>query len=117
MKDYQGSCHCGAVSYRVSLDLDAPVTTCNCSICQRSGTMLSFVPADTFHLDSGADDLTVYQFGKKHLEHPFCKTCGIRSFSRGTAPDGKMMIAVNVRCLKDVELGGLTVKEFNGRKL
>src|SRR5687767_13027616 len=111
---YRGSCHCGKVSYEVTLDLDAPVITCNCSICQRTGTMLSFVPIDRFKLHTGEDAVTDYQFGRKNIHHYFCATCGVRSFARGSMPDGSPIAAINVRCLENVELHDLKVQQFDG---
>src|ERR1700753_489673 len=78
---YQGSCHCGNVRYSVDADLSGEMLTCNCSICQRTGSALAFVPAPQFKLERGDDALTDYQFGKKRIHHLFCKTCGIRSFA------------------------------------
>jgi hypothetical protein len=47
----------------------------------------------------------------------FCATCGIQSFSRGRGPDGKEMVAINVRCLDGVDPDSLKVKKFNGRAM
>ena len=115
-KTYEGSCHCGNVRYRVESDL-AQVIACNCSICQRKGYLLTFVPAARFELVSGGDALTDYQFNRKNVHHLFCSTCGIGSFGRGTGPDGTEMAAINVRCLDGVDLGALNVKQVDGRKL
>jgi hypothetical protein len=114
---HSGSCHCGQVRYEVQIDLAKPAMTCNCSICQRTGTMLQFVPADRFTLKSGEDSLTDYQFGKQHIHHLFCSRCGVRSFARGAGPDGTKMVAINVRCLEGVNLDEIPTKQFNGRSL
>ena len=114
---FHGSCHCGAVAYTATVDLSKPVVACNCSMCSRAGWLLSFVPAAQFTLERGADSLTDYQFNKRHLHHTFCKVCGVRSFSRGTSPDGREMIAVNVRCLDGVDPATLEVRAFDGRSL
>ncbi len=116
MSEHQGGCHCGRVRFRVTADLTSTVT-CNCSICQKTGTILTFVPASDFELLSGEDALTDYQFNRMVIHHLFCKTCGIRSFARGKKPDGSEMVAVNVRCLDDVDLGGLSPRSFDGRRL
>jgi hypothetical protein len=116
-KNYKGSCHCGAVRYSVQADLSGEMIACNCSICSRSGTALAFVPATQFKLEQGDDNLTDYQFGKKKLHHPFCKTCGIRSFSRGSMPDGTPMIAINARCLEGVPYESLKLKHYDGAKV
>ena len=111
----RGGCHCGAVRYTVGLDHEATAMSCNCSMCGRAGTLLSFVPASRFQLESGEDATTDYLFHKHHIHHLFCRTCGIKSFARGTAPDGRQMIAVNVRCLDGFEPGQFRVTEFDGR--
>ncbi|MCC6648286.1 MAG: GFA family protein [Polyangiaceae bacterium] len=112
-KPYSGSCHCGAVRFTVNLDLSG-VMQCNCSLCRRRGWLLTFVPADAFTLDAGADHLTEYRFNKKKIAHLFCRTCGVQSFGRGDGPDGKPSVAVNVRCLDGVDLSTLPVKQVDG---
>ena len=115
-KTYDGGCHCGAVRYRVTLALESAIT-CNCSICQKTGTMLAFAPAARFELLSGEGALTDYQWGKKHIHHLFCNRCGVRSFARGTMPNGDPVAAVNVRCLEGVDLEKVATKKFDGRSI
>ncbi|MEY4511518.1 MAG: hypothetical protein RLZZ450_3640 [Pseudomonadota bacterium] len=116
-KSYQGSCHCGKVAYTVNLDLSGELITCNCSICGRTGTVLTFVPEDQFKLERGEDALTDYQFGKKSIHHLFCSTCGVRSFMRGSMPDGSKVAAVNARCLEGVDATTLKTKHYKGADL
>lgn len=113
---YSGGCHCGAVRYEVTLALD-PVIACNCSICTKRGHLLSFTTPDKFKLLSGGDNLVDYQFNKHVIHHLFCNKCGVQSFARGTRPDGKESIAINVRCLDDVDVTALKTSPFDGRKL
>jgi len=115
-KTYNGGCHCGRVSYRATADL-TQVLDCNCSICEKRGTLWAFVKAPQFELLKGADALTDYQFGKKHLHHLFCASCGVGSFSRGLAPNGDETYAVNVRCLEGVDTSALNIKPFDGKSL
>jgi hypothetical protein len=114
-RTYQGSCHCGQVKYEVTLDLTQPALTCNCSICSRTGAMLSFVLPDSFKVLSGDDALTDYQFGRQAIHHLFCSRCGVRPFARGQRPDGTKMIAINVRCLEGVELDEVKTRKVDGR--
>jgi hypothetical protein len=109
-----GGCHCGKVRYQAKLDLEGPVISCNCSMCGRSGTLLTFIPADQFTLLSGEDDLTDYQFNKHVIHHVFCKTCGIKSFARGKKGD-QPMVAINARCLDDIDVGKLKVTQVDGK--
>jgi hypothetical protein len=112
---HHGSCHCQKFRYRVTTDL-AQVISCNCSMCQRKGHLLTFVEPSRFELLSGKEsELSVYQFNKKVIHHAFCPVCGIASFSWGTGPAGKKMIAVNVRCLEDVDPKSLNVVEVDGK--
>ena len=113
-KTYRGGCHCGRVSYAVETSLQ-PLVSCNCSICAKSGAVLTFVPESAFKLTSGEDNLTDYQFNKKIIHHVFCKTCGVRSFSRGKAPDGTPTVAINVRCLDDVDVSTLSPMPYDGK--
>jgi hypothetical protein len=115
-KAYKGGCHCGKVRYEVEGEIPQ-LTSCNCSICSKTGWLLFFVPEEKFRLLSGEEALSDYQFGKHHIHHLFCTGCGIRSFARGAGPDGKVMIAVNARCLDDVDLGVIPVKSFDGKSL
>lgn len=113
MKKYTGGCHCGAVRYEVTTDL-AKAGICNCSHCHKKGFILHFVDADAFTLLQGEEQLTTYQFNKKHIDHVFCKICGVQSFSRSPAFP-KVMI--NVRCLDEVDTDTLTLEKFNGKDL
>jgi hypothetical protein len=115
-RNYSGSCHCGEIRYDVTTDL-ATVVACNCSICQKRGALWTFVPPEQFALRAGAEDLRDYRFGKRTIHHYFCSHCGVGSFSRGSAPDGREMVAVNVRCLDDVDIDKLKLTPFDGRSL
>ena len=47
----------------------------------------------------------------------FCSACGVQSFARGKRPsDGSDVVAINVRCLDDVDLDSLTMKKVDGKK-
>lgn len=111
---YNGSCHCGAVTYTVESEL-TQTGTCNCSHCSRKGFILTFVPATAFTLLTGADAQTEYRFNTQKIQHLFCKTCGVQSFGRGEGPDGSPTVMVNVRCLADVDIDSLKPQQYNGK--
>ena len=116
MQRYEGGCQCGAVRYTCEADLDQTVT-CNCSRCQKLGSVLTFTPMENFHLTKGTEQLTEYLFNKRAISHRFCKVCGIESFAIGQKPDGSKMAAVNVNCLDGVEPRDLKSHHYNGRDL
>lgn len=113
-KKYTGGCHCGAVRYEATAELGR-VIACNCSICSKKAHLLAFVPAEQFTLVAGGDALTDYQFNTKKIHHLFCKTCGVQSFARGTGPDGREMVSLNVRCLDGVDPAALEITHFDGK--
>ena len=116
MKTYTGHCHCGAVTFEAEVDLEKPVISCNCSLCSMRGWMLTFIPATQFKLLSGEDNLTEYRFGKEHIKHLFCSTCGVQCFGRGEGPNGPT-VALNILTLEGVDQDSLTINKFNGKDL
>ena len=113
---YQGSCHCGDVAYEVEGELTG-VMECNCSMCQRKGAKMWFVPRAQLKLSTPEANSAVYQFNKHVIDHRFCKRCGIHAYGEGSDPKGNRMAMVNVRCLADVDIDALPVKHFDGRSL
>ena len=113
---YRGSCHCGQVAYEVHGEISG-VISCNCSICQRKGSLLWFVPRDALELLTPESDTRVYKFNKHVIGHRFCPTCGMHPYGEGTDPEGNPMAAVNVRCLEGIDLDSIDVTPFDGRSL
>lgn len=111
---YQGSCHCGAVAFSVAGDLPTNAMSCNCSHCRRKGFLLTFVPAETFTLETGEEALSEYLFNKHAIAHRFCATCGCQPFGVGTGPDGSAMAAVNLRCVPSVDPEALSIEHIDG---
>ncbi|KAF1359012.1 hypothetical protein EJ07DRAFT_89482, partial [Lizonia empirigonia] len=80
---YPASCHCGTISYTVSLSPPLPewkVVSCNCSICQRNGYYLVYPSREQLHMISGEEALKSYSFGPKRNLHMFCGKCGSSVF-------------------------------------
>ena len=57
-----------AVRYEASFEL-GEVISCNCSRCGRLGSLLAFMPKDSFKLLSGEGATTEYQFNKHDIYH------------------------------------------------
>lgn len=111
---YQGSCHCGAVKFDVAGEAPGTAMTFNCSHCHRKGLVLSFVPASSFTVTAGEDDLTDYLFNRHAITHRFCRTCGCQPFATGTAPDGTGTVAVNLRCAPAIDIDALELQKVDG---
>ena len=93
----QGSCHCGGITFEVDTELEQ-LARCNCSMCGRAGTLMTFTSQENFRLLTGHDLYVSYTFGKGSIEHGFCKVCGVRPFARPTDGHTEMMM-INVGCL------------------
>lgn len=113
---YQGSCHCGRVAFEVEGTL-ASALACNCSICQRKGSLLWFVPRDKLRLLTPEGNASTYTFNKHVIKHRFCATCGIHPYGEGVDPQGGQKAAVNIRCLEGVDLSTIPVTHFDGRSM
>ncbi|MGH8161782.1 MAG: GFA family protein [Gammaproteobacteria bacterium] len=113
---HKGSCHCGKVACEVDCEIDE-VISCNCSICQRKGHLLTFVPLEKFSLKTPRENLADYMFYKHHIHHHFCPDCGCSPFALGSDGNGNEMAAINARCLEDVDIESLKIKHVDGRSL
>lgn len=96
-----GSCHCGAVTFRVRLtDGFRTVRRCTCSYCRMRGAIAVSANLDDLEILSGRDVLSLYQFGTMTAQHHFCSICGIYTHhQRRSNPD---QYGVNVACLDGV---------------
>ena len=110
----KGSCHCGKVAFEVDGTPDKAMS-CNCSICQRKGSLLWFVPRDRLRLLTPEANAGTYTFNKHAIKHRFCPTCGIHPYGEATDPKGNRMAAVNIRCLEGIDLAAIPVTQFDGR--
>ena len=103
MGHYNGSCHCGAVTFEVETDLSAAMM-CDCSICRRKNAVMTAVTQDKITITSGEDNLSLYQFNMMAAKHYFCKTCGIYTHHKRRRDD---LIGVNTGCLENLDAADL----------
>jgi hypothetical protein len=110
---HHGGCHCGNVRFEVDAPAVLAVDECNCSVCTKSGFLHLIVQRDQFRLVSGEHDLVNYRFNTGIAQHLFCGVCGIKSYYVPRShPDG---ISVNVRCLDDGTVAGISVNPCDGK--
>ena len=113
---YKGSCHCGRVAFEVEGTI-ASALACNCSICERKGSLLWFVPRAQLRVTTPEAALSTYTFNKHVIKHRFCANCGIHPFGEGVDPKGNATAAINIRCLEGIDLASVPVQNFDGRSL
>jgi hypothetical protein len=78
---YQGSCHCGALTYAYQTDLppqEWSIRACQCSFCRAHGARTTSDPqgAVAFHVQQ-PDRLRRYRFGQGLAEFLICAHCGV----------------------------------------
>jgi hypothetical protein len=123
---YLGACHCGSVRFRFWSEPVTQGRRCNCSICVRKGIVLSagyFSPAELEVLD-GASTLALYRFGDGHVNHLFCRKCGICPFNTIEAvppeydgPARPGYYRVNLGCVDELDVFALEIGLIDGRSL
>jgi hypothetical protein len=111
-----GSCHCGAVQFRVTTDLRTGGSRCNCSICTKVSQLGGIVKPDAFQLVSSEEHLSSYEWASRTSTRYFCKHCGIHCYARGNLVElGGAYVSVNYNCLDGVDLNDLKVVYWDGR--
>ncbi len=114
--NHRGGCHCGRIAFEVEGEIDGAVA-CNCSICQRKGSLLWFVPRGALHLLTPEENASSYTFNRHAIRHRFCPVCGMHPYGEGDDPQGHAMAAINLRCLEDIDLDTIPVHHYDGRAL
>ncbi len=112
--NYQGSCHCGHIKFEVEGTLTGAMS-CNCSFCQRKGSLMWFVPRDSLMLLTPEHNASTYEFNKHVIKHQFCTVCGIHPYGEANDPKGNRMAAINIRCLEKIDLESVPVTHYDGR--
>ena len=107
-KTYHGSCHCGAVRYRATLDLAAGTGKCNCTYCSKIRNWSA--RATDFELLDGEALLGDYgkDWGEGNIHHRFCSRCGVNLYGHGyIAEAGGGFVSVLVNTLDDASIDDL----------
>ncbi len=113
LREYSGSCHCKAVTFKVHAPSHISAFECNCSICDKTGFLHLLVPKEAFTLLSGEDSLTTYRFNTMQAQHTFCKVCGVKSFYQPRSHPNDY--SVNLRCLDTSGSLSVKVSPFDGK--
>lgn len=114
MSGHKGSCHCGAVTFKISGGI-FELTTCDCSLCVKKNAVMTKVHEADFELMSEWSQLSEYNWNLKIARHFFCKICGIYTFHRKRAqPD---YYGINIFCLDDFDTHALPIRATEGENM
>ena len=111
---YEGSCHCGAVRFRIDAAIDE-LTTCDCSLCAARNALMAKIPEQDLTVLDGEAMLTRYEWNTRRAKHFFCRRCGVYVFHRKrAAPD---FFGVNAFCLRDFDPESVPVRATEGANM
>lgn len=109
----QGACHCGAVCLTLP---SAPetATQCNCSLCRRTGGILSYYPFGSVTIEGHPENTESYVWGDRTLRNVRCKTCGIFTHWEPLEATAGARHGVNLRNFEPALLAAVQIKRFDG---
>jgi len=71
----ESSCHCGAVRLEIET-APTEVTSCNCSICRRYGTLWAYYSPKVVRISPHEGATDIYMWDDRMIEFHRCKVCG-----------------------------------------
>ena len=107
------TCHCGAVTVEVPRRPQS-VTSCNCSICRRYGTLWAYYKRTTVRVVAKAVATDEYRWGDKSLRFVRCRTCGCVTHWEPVSPGKESRMGVNARNFELAVLDSLRIRRLDG---
>ncbi len=117
-----GSCHCKATSFEVSVAPET-VTQCTCSFCSKRGSLWAYYTPAQFTLTTPEQNVSSYVWGSKTVKHHFCGICGCGTFthtpdfSTGEPDFTNPKVSVNARLFDDFDLDAVEIVVIDGKNL
>ncbi len=111
----ESSCHCGAVQLKIEAEAPTTLTSCNCSICRRYGSLMAYFSPKQVKV-SGAEGATArYVWGDKMLAFVRCASCGCFTHWEALDPNSTLdRMGVNARLFTNFDISALPVRRFDG---
>jgi hypothetical protein len=88
------------------------VTSCNCSICRRYGTLWAYYRAAEVRVKASRKSTHAYAYGERSIRFVRCVRCGVITHWEEVKAGGR--IGVNSRNFEPVVLQGVPVKLLDG---
>jgi hypothetical protein len=100
-----GNCHCGNISFELTLDpgtIEIPARACDCSFCMKHGAVWTSDSQGSLKVTIEDRSLvTEYAFGTQTAQFYICRRCGIVPVATGELA-GRLRAVVSVNALTDV---------------
>ena len=109
----EGSCHCGAVRWRIEATPEA-ATACSCTICRRYAALWAYGHEGEDVEVSGTTRTYLRGESSPPAFH-FCPDCGCVAYWRAVAPyEGRRRIAVNLRLAEPEAVATIVIDHLDG---
>ncbi|HVH33696.1 MAG TPA: hypothetical protein VM847_06265, partial [Tahibacter sp.] len=89
-------------------------TSCNCSLCRRTGGIWAYYELGTVSIDGHPDRTESYVWGDRTLKNYRCKTCGIFTHWEPVERKPGARHGVNLRNFEPALLEPVVVRRFDG---
>jgi hypothetical protein len=110
----EGSCHCGAIKLEIDANIPEKLTSCNCSICRRTGSLMAYFNPTQVKIKAAADATHRYIWGDKSLAFVRCATCGCQSHWESLDPAQTDRMGVNARLFTNLDISKIRIRHFDG---
>lgn len=106
-------CHCGCIKISVN-NIPETLTSCNCSICNRYGSLWGYyAPADV-SIDCNESALGEYKWSDENIEFKHCKSCCCVTHYTTTSKINPPKVGVNFRMAKKSDIQQIRIRHFDG---
>jgi len=106
------TCHCGAVQMEIA-EPPERLTSCNCSICRRLGTLWAYYRPDQVTFRTPSEATAAYLWGDRTLELHHCRNCGCTTHWQGVDKTVERM-GVNARLMAPDVIAAVPVRKLDG---
>ena len=110
---HSGSCHCGDIKLTVP-STPAALTSCNCSICRRLGSLWAYYPLGTVKIEGHPEKTETYIWGDKTLRFMRCRNCGCTTHWEPLEPKPGERHGINMRNFDQSLLESVKARPFDG---
>jgi hypothetical protein len=107
------TCHCGAVRVEVPRK-PRSLTSCNCSICRRYGTLWAYYKRAEVRVTGAPDAMDDYSWGDRSLRFVRCRNCGCITHWEPVRPNKDSRMGVNARNFEPDVFGAIRVRRLDG---
>lgn len=109
------SCHCGAAKLELARR-PRRLTSCNCSICRRYGTLWAYYRSSEVRFRFRRRDVAAYAWGDRMLRFIRCKACGCVMHWEPARKTRECRVGVNMRNADPAAIASVRVRRLDGAK-